>query len=60
MLIFVFYFIFELKFSHKKSKKQIEAADNRAAGTVCNKNERRNGPQERERNNINKKYRYVS
>ena len=33
-LIFIFYCIFELKFPHKKSKKQIEAADNRAAGTV--------------------------
>ena len=30
----IFYCIFELKFPHKKSKKQIEAADNRAAGTV--------------------------
>ena len=37
MLFFGFYFIFELKFSHKKSKKQIEAADNRAAGTVCDR-----------------------
>ena len=33
-LILIFYCIFELKFPHKKSKKQIEAADNRAAGTV--------------------------
>ena len=33
-LFFIFYCIFELKFPHKKSKKQIEAADNKAAGTV--------------------------
>ena len=33
-LFFIFYGIFEQKFPHKKSKKQIEAADNRAAGTV--------------------------
>ena len=35
-LFFIFYCIFEQKFPHKKSKKQIEAADNRAAGTVHN------------------------
>ena len=34
MLVFVFYFIFELKFPHKKRKKQIETVNIRAAATV--------------------------
>ena len=34
MLFFIFYSISELKFPHKKEKKQIETADIRAADTV--------------------------